>query len=178
MGWRDRDWARWTDEERRRFYGSGGSGFPSARSYSTGPGQGRLFGTRVGAAPGAFLAVIVSLLVALGLGQLPRSHPLIPSLHFALPGVSGAAAPEGTISLPPTAALGSFLTLHGELPAGETGVVTVEGSYDRGAWQPLATVPAANGGYEARVQLNQRGSLQLRVTYPDGHQSVGETQVG
>src|SRR5690348_12417003 len=115
MGWRDRDYAKWTNEERRRFYGSGDSGYRATRSsYATGPGQGRLFGPRIGVAPGAFLAVIVSLLVTLALGQLPRSHPLIPALHFTLPGVSGAAPPgairpTGTINTPGTATLGSTL---------------------------------------------------------------------
>jgi hypothetical protein len=45
VGWQDRDWAKWTDEERARFVG-GGTGGPS-KSGSI--------------APGAFLAVIVSL---------------------------------------------------------------------------------------------------------------------
>jgi hypothetical protein len=104
---------------------------------------------------------------------------LIPSLHFTLPALSTTHHPAtGRISLPPAVSVGSFLTLDGKLPAGETGTVTVEGAYDQSAWRPLATVPTANGSYEARVQLEQRGLLRVRVTYPDGHQSVGETRVG
>jgi hypothetical protein len=38
--------------------------------------------------------------------------------------------------------------------------------------------PADKGAYQARVPLNQVGLLNLRVTYPDGHQAVGETDVG
>lgn len=180
MGWRDRDYARWTDEERRRFYGStSGSGDARRTSYSTGPAQGRLFGSRVGVAPGALLAVIVSLLVALLLGQLPRSHPFLPALHFDLSrhGTSSPGASAGTISLPANLTVGSFLTLRGQLPPGETGTVTVEGEYDQTPWQVLATVPATNGSYEARVVVNQRGILHLRVTYPDGRHALGETHV-
>ena len=181
MGWRERDWAKWTDDERRRFYGSSrGSGYPTAgSSYSTRPGQGRLFGSRVGVAPGAFLAVIVSLLAALALGQLPRSHPLIPGLHFTLPGRSSTSptARTAAISLPNSLPLGSFLTLHGDLPAGETGTVAVEGAYVRPPWYVLARVAATNGSYEARINLTQRGLLHLRVTYPDGQRSVGAVRV-
>lgn len=180
MGWRDRDYARWTDEERRRFYGStSGSGDARRTSYPAGPGQGRLFGSRVGVAPGALLAVIVSLLVALLLGQLPRSHPLLPALHFNLTrhGTSPPGATTGVISLPANLTVGSFLTLRGQLPPGETGTVTVEGEYGNSSWQVLATVPATDGSYGARVAVNQRGILHLRVTYPDGRQALGETQV-
>jgi hypothetical protein len=178
MGWRDREYAKWTDEERRRFYGSGTPGYRRGPSYSV-PGQGRLFGTRVGAVPGALLAVIVSLLVALTLGQLPRSHPLIPALHFTLPGFSSTSlgSQTGKISLPSSLQFGSFLTLHGHLRTGETGAVTVEGAYDQAAMQVLATVPAQNGSYAARIRLQQRGLLHLRVTYPDGHRSVGSAEV-
>jgi hypothetical protein len=167
MGWRDRDYAKWTDGERRRFYGSVG-----ARTHTT--------GSRGGVAPGALLAVVVSFLAALALGQLPRSHPLIPALHFNLPVFSRTpvSASTGAISLPRRSPLGSFLTLHGQLPPGESGTVTVEGAYIRPPWKLLASVPASNGSYTARIPLDHRGLLHLRVTYPDGHRSVGETRVG
>jgi hypothetical protein len=140
------------------------------------PGQGRL-DARVGIVPRAFAAVIVSLLAALALGQLPRSHPLIPALHFALPAVPGAAK-DSTISLPARLALGSTLTLNGRLPAAETGTVTVEGAYGNAPWQVLASVPAADGSYEARLRLDQKGVLHVRVTYPNGRHAVGKTDVG
>lgn len=170
MGWRDREYAKWTDDERRRFYGSG-----AARA------QGSSLSSRVGIVPGALLAVLVSLLAALALGQLPRSHPLVPVLHFTFPALFHDSAPAkanpDAISLPRRLPLGSYLTLHGQLPAGESGTVTVEGAYIRPPWKLLAAVPAANGSYEARIPLNHRGLLHLRVTYPDGHRSVGETRV-
>jgi energy-converting hydrogenase Eha subunit E len=130
--------------------------------------------------PGVFLGVIGSLVVALALGQLPHSHPIIPSLNFTFPGSGNTLGHKanGTISLPTGVAVGSFLTLHGDLPSGETGTVTVEGAYDQGEWRVLASVPVADDSYEARFPVNQPGLLQIRVTYPDGHRSVGETQVG
>ena len=56
MGWQDRDWARWTEDERRRFVGGGAA-------------------TVV---PGAFVAVVVSLVAAVMLGRpahAPRPAP-------------------------------------------------------------------------------------------------------
>lgn len=170
MGWRDRDYAKWTDDERSRFYGTGST--PSTRGSS--------LGTRVRPVPGALMAVLVSLVVALGLGQLPRAHPLVPALHFALPGLAtnSVSAEVGRISIARRLPLGSFLTLRGEVPAGESGTVTVGGAYTRPPWRLLGAVPTSNGRYEIRIRLNHRGLLHLRVTYPDGHRSVGETRVG
>jgi hypothetical protein len=172
VGWRDRDYAKWTDEERRRFYGTGD---PRSRTYADGSGS------RLGVVPGVFLAVIVSVLAALALGQLPRSHPLVPALHFTFPALSSgppSTTTAATIELPSSLPLGGFLTLHGQLPADETGTVTVEGAYDHNRLKVMATVPAENGSYEARIPLQRRGLLHLRVTYPDGHTSTGQASVG
>lgn len=138
----------------------------------------RSSGTRTG--NGALLAVIVSFLVALALGQLPRSHPIISALHFGIPGLPAVAPPPspGSVSLPSSLQLGSYLTVRGRLPPGESGTVTVEGAYDRAPWQLLASVPAPQGSYEARFPIDRPGILHLRVTYPDGRQAVGDTRVG
>ncbi|HJU36332.1 MAG TPA: hypothetical protein VJ716_02810 [Gaiellaceae bacterium] len=169
MGWRDRDYAKWTAHERRRFYGDGST--PSTRGSS--------LGTRVRPVPSALTAVLVSLVVALALGQLPREHPLIPALHFNLQSSAPNSVPAGVgrITIARRLPVGSFLTLHGGVPSGESGTVTVEGAYTRPPWNLLAAVPVKDGTYEARIQLNHKGLLHLRVTYPDGHRSVGETRV-
>lgn len=76
MGWRERDYARWTDEERRRFLGSttlARAGSPSTRRASSGL-----------VAPGVSFAVLASAAL-LAAGHLPRNHPLIPALNFKLP---------------------------------------------------------------------------------------------
>ncbi|HEX3056059.1 MAG TPA: hypothetical protein VHP82_07970 [Gaiellaceae bacterium] len=65
MGWQDRDWAKWNEDERSRFFGGGGS--PRSRGYGFGVG--------------AFAAVVVSLVVAvvaqsqgLNVLRLNRAH--------------------------------------------------------------------------------------------------------
>ena len=62
MGWQDRDWAKWTDEERVRYVGGGGSG--------------------AGVIPGALLAIIVSLVATVVLTHPFRSaHPTPPPVY-------------------------------------------------------------------------------------------------
>lgn len=53
VGWQDRDWARWTDDERSRFLGHGSTGRSST------------------ATQGAFLGVVVSLVATVVLAGAP-----------------------------------------------------------------------------------------------------------
>ena len=104
MGWQDREYAKWTDEERRRFYGFG----------SVSPRRGIL-------RPTAGLAALASLAIALGL--LPLRHSL-----FSTPLTGGthalsAPANVATIGGPSSATVGSTLSLNGPAP---DGMVTVE----------------------------------------------------
>ena len=178
MGWRDRDYARWTDEERRRFLDSSVSSSSRGRPASA-P---HVFGPRLGVAQGAFLAVIVSAVLFL-LGHVPQNHPLIAALHFNIPRPprlaygSSSRTGLGKISLARSAQLGSYLTFHGQLPSGESGTVTVEGAYRRPPWQLFAAVSAQAGSYAARIHLTRAGLLHVRLTYPDGHRSVGSIRV-
>lgn len=82
VGWQDRDYAKWTNKERRRFYGSSsGSGSVRRSSYSVGPGQGRLFGSR-----GRFLGRSTTrwavALVVLVVGVLVLPHITIDGRHY------------------------------------------------------------------------------------------------
>jgi hypothetical protein len=169
MGWRERDYAKWTDDERKTFLGS----LAPARASGAGGGVFR-------AGAGVAIAASVALLV---LGHFPRGHPLLPAFHFTVPSLhrgthkAAAAVTVARIALPHSAAVGSFLTLRGQLPAGESGTVSVDGAYVRPPWRLLAAVPATAGSYTARVQLSHKGLLHLRVVYPDGHHSVGSIRV-
>ena len=149
-------------------------------------------GPRIGVAQGASLAVIVSAVLFL-LGHVPQNHPLIAALHFDIPRPPRLAYGSssrtglgkiglgkigfGKISLARSAQLGSHLTFHGQLPSGESGTVIVEGAYRRPPWQLFAAVPAQAGSYAARIHLTRAGLLHVRLTYPDGHRSVGSIRV-
>lgn len=179
MGWRDRDYAKWTDEERRRFYGSSGSVRSDTRAFDDyGAPQhattNRLF--RRGVGPAIFLSAAV-----FALGHFPTSRPLVPSLGFTLPGFSrtspGSIRPTGTVNTPSMANVGSTLTFHGTAPSGNA-PVAVEGSYDGGqTWQTLSSVGSANGSYAAEVTLTRRGPLDIQIVFSDGSKAVGSLVV-
>jgi hypothetical protein len=73
VGWQDRDWAKWTDEERARFVGS-------STHHSTWDERPRAVGRASAIRPGAFLAVIVSLVATLGLSGMLKI-PLLERVH-------------------------------------------------------------------------------------------------
>jgi hypothetical protein len=169
IGWRDREYARWTEEERRRFLGTPGG---TAR-----PGPSR---RGRACAQGAGWAVGVSVLLV-ALGYLPRGHPLLPALHFRIPAprhsAAAAAARPGRLRGPTTVRRGSFLTFHGRVPTGHEGAVVIRGSLDGGAWRTLAVADGNNGTYRARIALRRRGMLRLRVRFHGGIEEVGSVRV-
>ena len=173
MGWREREYARFTRAERERFYGA-----------ATAPrGRGRTSG-RTTWTGGAGLAVAVSGLLFL-LGHVPKGHPVIPALHFGVPG--GARARPSPrpprqhvvpLRLPAVGAVSSSLTIHGRVPGYGGRFVVVEGSWNGGGWITLATSRIGRrGAYRARFRLARTGMLHVRLTYPDGTTSSGVMRV-
>lgn len=167
MGWRDREYARWTGEERRRFLGSS-AGAGTARS-----------GPTVGG--GVALAAAISLAV-LALGNYPRADPVLPGLRVGAATTTPATAVGAPIVVThaPTVTLGgpsvvpahSFLTFHGQVPEGDRGVVRILGSFDGGRWRTLAVADGSSGRYTARIALDERGTLRIRVVFRDGAKAV------
>jgi hypothetical protein len=169
IGWRDRDYARWTDEERRRFFGSPGSVAPSGRTSR----RGRMCAHGAGWAVGASAVVFA-------LGFVPRGHPLLPALHFRIPvsrHSTTAAEPRPRLTGPRLVRRGSFLTFHGRVPAGHEGAVVIRGSLDEGPWRTLAIADGNGGTYRARILLRRRGGLRLRVLFRGGVEEVGSVRV-
>jgi hypothetical protein len=170
MGWRERDYARWTPEERRRFLGTG----PRSRGSTVGTSR------RFGATQGAGVAVAVSALLFC-LGHFPSGHPIVPALHFSLPARTATPARVPILGLPPVRVqlrgpkavrVGSFLTFHGPVPTGDNGRVVIEGSLNGAAWRTFAVADGSSGNYLARIGLDQRGTLRLRVIFRDGAEAV------
>jgi len=178
MGWRDRDYARWTDDERRRFLGTS---TPRRVSASADTERGSLLVPRAGVAVLASAALFAA-------GHLPKGHPLIPALNFKLPALqrdapstppAGHSAPRPQIRPlrgPKTAQAGFALTFRGTAPAG---TVEVDATYGRRPrWVQLTAVPVRpDGTYEAQIRLTQRGLLHLRLLYADGSRSTGSIRV-
>jgi hypothetical protein len=140
IGWRDRDYARWTDEERRRFFGSPGSVAPSGRTSR----RGRMCAHGAGWAVGASAVVFA-------LGFVPRGHPLLPALHFRIPvsrPSTTAAEPRPRFTGPRLVRRGSFLTFHGRVPApssSEVASTKVRGERSRSPTETVApTAPESS----------------------------------
>lgn len=186
MGWRDRDYAKFTDAELADYLGTTYErkiDVPTAREAALPPRR-SIFARGVGP------AVTVSALLY-GLGHFPPGHPLL-----SLPRLFGSApartAPTPSVA-PPTFArprtpgridglttgrVGGSLTLSGTVGAATSGAVAVDGSYDGGAtWYRLATAPVSQGSYSARLQLLRVGVLRLRVSRPDGSTAEGDITV-
>jgi hypothetical protein len=190
VGWRDRDYARWTDEERRRFLDSGVPA--SSPSRPSVPARSR---SRIGIVQGGFLAICVSALLFL-LGHVPSNHPLVPGLDFRLPSPPGAshappapAQPSGSYSVgrsgsrriklhgPTVVKHGSHLTLRGSVPSSARGQVVIDGSWNGGAWRILSVADGRSGSYRARLALGHTGRLRLRVLFANGDTAVGAMRV-
>jgi hypothetical protein len=170
MGWREREYARFTRAERERFYGA--DAVPRRRTSG-----------RATCTGGAGLAVAVSGLLFL-LGQFPSGHPIVPALHFRLPGAARAASPQAPrrralpLRLPAVGAVSSSLTIHGRAAGYAGRLVLVEGSWNRHRWAVLATARIGRrGAFRGRFRLIRPGTLRVRVTYPDGTTSVGAMRV-
>lgn len=150
MGWRDRDWARLDESERRSLYAPGSSYRRSS-----------------GSAHGLLLAVLVSLALALAVyavGHFPRGHPLLSQLAFNIP---GTATPHATIATS-TAEYGSTYSLNGTTPGGANGMVEADGSWNGQPSQVLATATTVAGSYSIQFTITEHGTLKLRVRYPGG----------
>ena len=170
MGWREREYARFTREERERFYGA--DAVPRRRASG-----------RATCAGGAGFAVAVSSLLFV-LGQVPHGHPVVPALHFRLPGVARASSSHAPrrrvlpLRLPAVGAVSSSLTIHGRVPGYAGRLVLVEGRWNRHRWDTLATARIGRrGAFRARFRLTRPGTLRVRLTYPDGTTSVGAMRV-
>ena len=172
MGWRDRDYAAWTTEERRRFLSTAGG----SRS-------------RAGRTPKVSQGVVVAVAVAaalFALGHFPAGNPVVPALHFNLPSAGGSTVvpgsapaliggtPRPTVRLtgPTVVAVHSFLTFHGPVPTGDEGTVRVLGSMNGGGWKTLAVADASSGNYLARIAVNELGSLRIRIVFRDGAEAT------
>jgi hypothetical protein len=175
VGWRERDYARFNEDERRRFFGTSAAGAPRA----TGP-------SGVGFARGAGAAVLVSAIL-FGLGQLPRQHPLVPALHFkvSIPGhATPANAGAPTLPKPRPFVLPTHMPAQGKLIVtasirGYAGrLVTLEARWNRRPWRTVGVRRlGVSGKVHFPVRLTHRGVLRLRLTYPNGQSAVGRTAV-
>jgi hypothetical protein len=120
---------------------------------------------------------------ALLLGQLPRSHPLVPEFGFdirdALAAVrSGDSEPQRhPLRLPARVTAPSHLHIAGRLPAAG-GRIVIYGHWNAEGWFRISTAPVSpSGEYSATIRIRRTGMLNLRVRTPSGELLVGSTRV-
>jgi hypothetical protein len=149
VGWESRDWAKWTEEERSSYLGTGGG----ARRPSG-------FGVR----PGATLAVAVSAALTL-VTSFVRGHSIVPLPLFRHPAAPQAVA----LTLDRTIVdVGTGVSFRGSRPGRDGSLVLLDGSLDGGPWRRVASAIVSNGRYELSARFTERGRLALRLTVPGG----------
>lgn len=178
MGWRERDWAKWTDGERHRFFGT-------ARSTSRAPAwsSSKAVGKRRTLRETIAALILIAAAVAYYSGALNHSaqHTIgsisRPALtpYLRLPHTSPTSTtPEPpsprytTMSGPSSVPRGTYMTVTGTLPPGESGPIVVEGQWESGPWYQLASTNASNGGFRVRYALPRPGIVHVRLALPDG----------
>ncbi len=181
MGWQDRDWAKFTDAERRRIYG----GSPSGGNFSAGNRGTSLTRTRgrLRASNAAVLVVLVSVAV-LAAGHLPKTHPLVPALHFTLPArASGAESGKDhsprfdKLGGPGVVRAGSVITTRGSLASSVSGPVVVQGRWKLHGWKTLGGTYMRSGAYQVTYPLRHRGVVRIRISLPDGTFAITKIRV-
>lgn len=179
MGWRERDWAKWTDAERRRFLGT---------TFSTSRGLAQVSpkaaSRRRTRRESLAALVLIAAAAAQYSGALNHSpHPTASTL-FNGPAprsnrplrntspTSNTATPpsplDTTMSGPSSVPRGTYMTVTGVLHPGESGPIVVEGQWESGPWYELASTSAGNGGFRVRYRLPRPGIVHVRLALPDG----------
>jgi hypothetical protein len=192
VSWHERDWAKWTDAERQRFYGSKHSTSRSptwsspqssrARTWSS-PQNSRKRRTR-----GETLAALTLIAAAVAYQSGVFNHsvqrttgaPLSGSArtrYLGLPQTPATATTPPsprytTMSGPSSVSQGTYMTVTGTLPPGVSGPIIVEGRWESGPWYELASTNASDGGFRVRYALRRPGLVHVRLALPNGNYVV------
>jgi len=199
MPWEERDWAKWTDEERDRYLGTSGSGSGSSeRPLVGGSRLNRRLSRGQTILAFALIAAFLGFTVHKGLKQYPwssngQAQPLVlpsanPTRILRGQAPAGKHTPQVPRSAPTTERVpmsdmpstlrrGTYVTTRGTLGSDVSGVVIVEGRWGTGPWYRLATAPVKNGIYRVRYLLDRAGLVHLRIALPDGSFLVATTRI-
>gem|GEM_PF-5099362 len=183
MGWQERDWAKWTDAQRQRF-------FETTRSTSHAPTRSspKAIGKRRTRKETLAALILIAAAAAYYSGALnhsaqrtisPTSSGPARTPSLRLPHTSPTSTtPEPpsprytTMSGPSSVPRGTYMTVTGTLPPGESGPIIVEGQWESGPWYELASTNASNGGFRVRYTLPRPGIVHVRLALPDGDYAV------
>lgn len=182
MPWEERDWAKWTDEERDRYLGASGT-----RPAGSGRPRGGGSGLNRRLSRGQTILAFALIAAALGYAghrvlRMPTYDPPSvigdPTRAFSQPGQKALPPTQEPIrDLPSTLRRGTYVTSSGTLGSDVSGIVIVEGRWGNGPWYRLATALVTNGSYRVRYLLDRPGLLHLRIALPNGSDLVATTRV-
>jgi hypothetical protein len=183
MPWQERDWAKWTDEERNRFLGTSGrgGGGSTTRPPSGGSRRNRasVGGSRLNRRLSrsqtllalAAAAVMAGYFVHHGLKET-RSPSAGPPPATRVP-----APKHRSMHLRSSLPRGTYVTSSGTLGTNVSGPVIVEGRWGSGPWYRLASANATKGAYRIRYLLDRPGLVHMRIALPDGDYLVGTVRI-
>lgn len=187
MGWRERDWAKWTDAERERFLGSSrspgrGPERPLPARWSPKGAGGHKRHIRRQTIGGLILAAALVANYTGVLHHLSRQDTVntvtTPPSYLRLPETPPATVTPPsprytTMGGPNSVRRGTYMTVTGALPQGESGPIIVEGQWEEsGPWYELASTTASNGGFRLRYTLPRPGVVHVRLALPNGDYAV------
>ena len=185
MGWRERDWAKWTDAERERFLGSSrpsarGAERPPPARWSPKSTSGPKRHIRRQTIGGLILAAALVTNYTGVLNNLSLQHTvnavttLTPYLRLPrTPATTTTRSPHyTTMGGPSSVRRGTYMTVTGTLPPGESGPIIVEGQWESGPWYELASTNVSNGGFRVRYALPRPGIVHVRLALPNGNYAV------
>ena len=184
MGWRDRDYAKFTDQEFDSIYGSPARfAERSSRDY---PFDAARRSSRPGRASALALVSVAGAAVLFGVllvtGHLrdvwsPSGGPLSAVTPRLLGNVPVPVVPtKRPIIGTRTLQRGGILRLHGTHTP-EPGTIVIAGQWGSEQWVTYGTEPASKPSYSLRIPITRSGVLHLKVSYPDGSVSTGTYQV-
>jgi hypothetical protein len=173
--WQEREWAKWTDEERDRYLGTSSS--PGGGTRRAPVGGSRLnHPLSKGQTILAFAAIAV--FVAYAAHNVMNRSPTRTVIEPSSPAVKIAPPRQLPMTdLPSTIPRGTYVTSRGTLGTNVSGPVIVEGRWGSGPWYRLASANATMGTYRVRYLLDRPGFLHLRIALPDGNYLVATTRV-
>ena len=201
VGWRERDWAKWTDAERQRFYGTTRStsrptpspSRPPVRSSPQIRGKRRTqLRLQVGGkrrmrkeTVAAFILIAAVVTYSSGVLNRVRQNPSSPpssgpasTRSLRLPQVSPTTTTTSsiprhtTMSGPSSVRQGAHMTITGTLPPDEGGLIVVEGQWESGPWYELASTSTSSGNFKVRYALPRPGVVHVRLVFPNGTYAV------
>jgi hypothetical protein len=174
LGWRERDWAKLTDSERRALWGLSrpAAGLRKGRRHGD-----RALRLRAGA--GIAIAVSATLVAA---GHLPQGHPLLPALHVPLPTSAQAVVPQERPRFvrmrgPRTVRVGALMTNSGVVDPSVSGPLLVQARWKPHAWKTLGGTYVKDGEYRVSYRLKHRGIVHVRISLPDGTFAIATIRV-